>query len=257
MRGRSIPLAPMRRLVVDLVHFGVPSVPVERRMSLGTLVALRAACPERPAWTAIFAKAFAIVARDVPALRRAYVKLPVPRLYEYPCSVVSVAIEREYAGETGLMFCRIPRPDTMPLLELSDRIRSAASQPVGEVSSFRRAMWVSRLPLPIRRAIWWLGLNIGRLRGNYFGTFGVSVYSSLGAESLHPISPLTTVLNYGAIAPDGSVTVRAIYDHRVMDGTAVALALRRLEETLNAAIADELRTLAPPQEARLSSAGRK
>lgn len=256
MRGRPIPLAPMRRLVIDLVHFGVPSIPVERRMDLGRLVALRAACPERPAWTAMFAKAFALVARDMPALRRAYVKLPSPRLYEYPESSVSIAIEREHGGETGLLFYRIRRPDTLPLAEISRMIRSAATLPLDRVSSFRRAIWVSRLPLPLRRILWWLTLNIGRLRGNYFGTFGVSVYSNLGAESLHPISPLTTVINYGEIAPNGSVAVRAIYDHRVMDGTTIARALRRLEETLTTAIADELRASAPPQGVRAPAASR-
>jgi hypothetical protein len=244
----------MRRLVIDLVHFGVPSIPVERRMMLGPLAELRAACPERPAWTAIFAKAFAIVARDVPALRRAYIKLPVPRLYEYPESILSVAIEREYEGETGLMFYRVAQPDRLPLPELSRLIRSAATLPVESASAFRRAMWVSRLPLPLRRTLWWLALNIGRLRGNYFGTFGVSVYSNLGADSLHPISPLTTIINYGTIGTDRAVAVRAIYDHRVMDGSTIALALGRLEETLATVIADELRTLAPAQSARKSVA---
>ncbi len=47
------------------------------------------------------------------------------------------------------------------------------------------------------------------------GTFGVSVYSGLGARSLHPISPLTTTLNYGTIGKDGDVSVRIVYDHRV------------------------------------------
>ena len=56
------------------------------------------------------------------------------------------------------------------------------------------------------------------------GTFGVSVYSALGAESLHPLTPLTTALNYGVIQENGDVTVRVIYDHRVMDGATVARA---------------------------------
>ena len=33
----------------------------------------------------------------------------------------------------------------------------------------------------------------------------MSVYSGLGAESLHPLSPLTTTLNYGVIRPDGAI----------------------------------------------------
>ena len=72
------------------------------------------------------------------------------------------------------------------------------------------------------------------------GTFGVSVYSGLGAESLHPISPLTTTLNYGTVEKDGAVTVRVVYDHRVVDGATVARALACLEEVLNQEIVAEL-----------------
>ena len=59
MRGHSIGLSLPRRMVTDLLHFGagVPTVPVERRMRLGPVVAARAACPDRPPWTAVFAKA--------------------------------------------------------------------------------------------------------------------------------------------------------------------------------------------------------
>jgi pyruvate/2-oxoglutarate dehydrogenase complex dihydrolipoamide acyltransferase (E2) component len=73
------------------------------------------------------------------------------------------------------------------------------------------------------------------------GTFGLSVYSGLGAESLHPLSPLTTTLNYGVISARGAVTVRVTYDHRVMDGTTVARALARLETVLNEDLCKELR----------------
>src|SRR6202011_12683 len=89
-------------------------------------------------------------------------------------------------------------------------------------------------PRPVRRLVWWFGLNAwGRKRANYMGTFGVSVYGGLGAASLHPLSPLTTTLNYGVIAADGTVDVRLIYDHRVLDGATVARALEELEWVLN------------------------
>jgi hypothetical protein len=102
---------------------------------------------------------------------------------------------------------------------------------------------IASLPLPLRRLMWWLGLNIGRQRANYFGTFGLSVYSALNAESLHPLSPLTSLLNYGVIDASGDVNVRIIYDHRVMNGANVARALERLEEILNTVIVEELRSL--------------
>src|SRR5690606_18465479 len=97
--------------------------------------------------------------------------------------------------------------------------------PLAKSKDFRRALCLSALPRPLRRLIWWVGLNVGRQRANYFGTFGLSVYSALGAEALHPLSPVTTLLNYGVIAPDGSVDVRVVYDHRVTDGATVARAL--------------------------------
>ena len=104
-------------------------------------------------------------------------------------------------------------------------------------------MQFARLPRPLRRTLWWLGLNIGRQRGNFFGTFGVSVYSALHAELLHPLSPLTALLNYGVISDDGHLDVRIIYDHRVMDGATVARALGRLEQILNSVILEEVRSV--------------
>ena len=97
--------------------------------------------------------------------------------------------------------------------------------------------------MPLRRLIWWLGLNIGRQRGNYFGTYGITVYSGLGAESLHPISPLTAVLNYGVIAKDGTVAVRIMYDHRVLDGSMVARVLGEIEKKLTGPVLAELKAL--------------
>jgi hypothetical protein len=66
----------------------------------------------------------------------------------------------------------------------------------------------------------------------------------LKAESLHPLMPVTTLLNYGIIDADGTVNVRIIYDHRVMNGATVARALNRLEEILTTIVLDELRDMA-------------
>ena len=125
-------------------------------------------------------------------------------------------------------------------------IREAQSRPVLEVADFRRALRTARAPAPVRRVAMWLGLNWGRQRANYFGTFHLSVYSGLGAESFNPLSPLTTLLNYGPIDEEGGVNVRILYDHRVMDGATVARALERFEALLNGAIADEVRALQTP-----------
>jgi hypothetical protein len=247
MRGRAVSLSLPRRLICDMMHFaaGVPSIPVQRRMNLAPLLAARAATESRPPWTAIFTKALALVAAEMPELRRAYCKLPWPRLYEYPSSVAAVAVERDFAGEKAVFMLRVKNPAERPLAELAAQIRGATVAPLKEVKEFRRALAAARLPRPLRRALGWLGLNLGSKRANFFGTFGVSTYSALGAESLHPISPLTTTLNYGVIDPDGGVDVRLVYDHRVLDGANVARALARMEEVLNGVLCDELLTLGP------------
>src|SRR4051794_40843077 len=76
MRGTSIRLSPMRRFVCDLLHAArqAPTVPVQRRMQLRSVVLARSAHPGRLPWSAIFIKAFAKVANEMPELRRAYVK---------------------------------------------------------------------------------------------------------------------------------------------------------------------------------------
>lgn len=240
MRGRSIPLSPARKLVVDLTLLHVPSVPVQRVMNIAPVVAARAATADRPIWAAIFAKAYALAAAEMPILRRAYVKLPTPHLYEYPESTASMVVEREYQGEMVVLTTLIRDPEHLSVSEISAIVRRAKTVPVEEVKAFKRMLDLARWPTPLRRLIWWLGLNIGRQRGNYFGSFGITVYSGLGAESLHPISPLTAVLNYGIIDEDGSVPVRIMYDHRVLDGSMVARALAKIEEILNGPVAAEL-----------------
>jgi hypothetical protein len=245
MRGRAIPLSRPRRFIYDLLHFAsqVPSVPVQRRMLISPLDQARRRNPNRPPWSAIFAKAFALLADEVPEFRRAYCKFPWPHLYEYPRTVASITVEREYCGEKAVFAVRIKDPARAPLTEIARAIHATASDPVEELPDLSRQLWISRLPRPVRRFLWWIGLNMGRQRANYFGTFAVSVYSSLGAESLHPLSPLTATLNYGPIGPNGNVDVRIIYDHRVLDGATVARGMARMEELLLTALRDELLAL--------------
>jgi hypothetical protein len=241
--GRNLPLSLPRRFICDVLHFArqVPTVPVERRMQLAPLVAARAAAEPRPSWCAIFTKAYAFVSTATPQLRRAYLSVPWPHLYEHPLSVASIAVERKIGDEDAVLFGQIRRPEALGLREIDVRLRRYKEAPVESIGHFRHTLRTARLPRPLRRLLMWTGLNLlGRKRAHYMGTFGVSVYSGLGAASLHPLSPLTTALNYGVIDPDGNVDVRIIYDHRVMDGSTVARALEHLERVLKNEIVNEL-----------------
>src|SRR6185437_16836464 len=84
--GVSIPLSLPRQLICDYLHFArqIPSVPVQRRMRLGEVVAARAATGLRPSWCAIFTKAYGFVTAAQPQFRRAYLPFPRPRFYEHP-----------------------------------------------------------------------------------------------------------------------------------------------------------------------------
>jgi hypothetical protein len=250
--ARRLPLSIPRRLVGDLLHFArqVPSVPVQRRMALRPVVEARRNCLERPSWVALFAKAFSLVAAETPPLRQAYLKFPWPHLYEAPFSVATVAIEREYQGEPAVFFAQIRSPDEQSLPALHGHLHRYKSTPLAQVSGFRRALRLGRIWQPLRRLGWWYWLNVsGARRTIRFGTFGISVYSRLGVDSLHPLGPLTSLLNYGPIGADGRVDVRLIYDHRVMDGSTAARALLRLEEVLRGPIVAELNGLAPVKQA--------
>ena len=243
MRGRSIKLSAPRRLVCDLMRFSkpVPRVAVQRRMNLASLRTARASAGQHISWTAIMVKGYALLAQDVPELRRAYVKLPWPHLYEYVASIASITHERDVDGERAVLVSLIKQPEHRSVRGLDKVISEVRSRPVSEVKDFRKALSFAQLPAPARWLLFWLGLNIAAQRANRFGTFQFSVYSGLGSESLNPLTPLTTLLNYGPIEADGAVNVRIHYDHRVMDGASVARALARFEEILNGPVVDELR----------------
>jgi hypothetical protein len=247
IRGRWINLSPQRRFVCDLLHFArqVPSVPSQRRMRLADVIAARGRHADRVSWCAIFIKAYAIVAAARPELRRSYLPWIFPHLYEHPINVASFTLERMYDGEEGVFHAQVVQPERRPLTELDRLVRWYKSAPVETVSSFCFMLWISRLPRPLRRLAWTVGLfSDGACRAHFFGTFGVSVVGSLGAAGLHILSPLTTTLNYGTFADDGSLDVRITYDHRVLDGAPAARALADLEEVLHDEIRRELLDLA-------------
>jgi hypothetical protein len=244
--GRSIPLSLPRQLICDYLHFArqIPSVPVQRRMRLGEVAAARAATGLRPSWCALFTKAYGLVAAATPELRRSYLSFPRPHLYEHPVNVASIAIERKFGDENAVFFAHLRRPEELSLAEIDARLRRFKEQPLETKGDYRRILLMYRFPRPLRRLLWWIGLNVwGRKRAAFMGTYGVTVYAGLGAASLHPLSLLTTTLNYGVIEEDGSVEVRLTYDHRVMDGATVARALAELERALTHEILAELRYL--------------
>src|SRR6516225_7971504 len=162
MRGKTIALLPSRRIQIDFLYFAnkIPIVPVQRRMALGALVEARKANPHRPPWTALFLKAYAVLAQETPELRRVYIGMPRPHLYEYPSSVGMVAFERKTPGGAEVFAGRIKDPARRSLAELAEILRRFNETPLWDIKEFRRVLILGRLPLLLRRFLMWIGLNI-------------------------------------------------------------------------------------------------
>jgi hypothetical protein len=232
-----------RRLVADLMQASirVPFVSLARPLNVRPLLEARALSAKPPGWAAIFVKAFSLVAKDEPVLRTLYAKWPWPSFYELPRSIAMVAIARVEDGQDCVLPQKVPAADELPLGEVDAQIRHAKDAPVDAVPSFRKILRVTRLPLPLRRLIWLIGLNFGRQRANFFGSFGVTSVAAYGPGELHALSPGPFILSYGVVGQDQTIDVVLRWDHRITDAALIAEALTRLEQVLNTEIAAELR----------------
>jgi hypothetical protein len=241
-RGNTIRLSPARRFVSDLMWASqrVPLVSVERTMPLADVIAARQRAP-RLSWFAIFMKGYAVVSARRPDLRRAYLTWPYERIHQHACTVASVAIARRVGEEDGVLNFQTRSPEQMTLAEIDARLRAARTDPLDQCGDFRRALRLVKLPRALRRLAWWAGLEVsGHWRAKYAGTFGLTSTAALGSAVNTLLSPLTTTITYGVFAPDGRVTVRIFFDHRVLDGLGAAAALEELEGALNGPIREEL-----------------
>jgi len=250
--GRRIRMPPLRRVLLDLLHFSkkMPLVTAERRLALGPLLAARQACAAKPTWSAIFMKAFALVARRRPELRRVYCSFPSAHFYEFDESFGCLTVERELAGEPVVVFGRCRAPDQQTLFELSNCVRAYQERPVETLKTFRRMRRMAYLPTFLRRLLW----NYARFVGgrswiNNFGTFGLSSTAAHGAGLATILSITTSTLHYGLFDPDGNLDFRLTFDHRVYDGAFAARVLSEIEATLLGEILAELRSMSDTKSA--------
>ncbi len=248
MKGRMVMLSRPRRILSDLSHaaLGCPRATLLGRINVGALARPRAATPKgaRVGWPVLFAKAYALAAAEAPALRQVYVKLPWPHLYELPCSVASIVVERDWRdGEKALFLARMKDPAGMGLDAMAARLRHHKTAPVESIADFRRVLAIAGLPGPLRRAALWLAMNLGRQVPNFLGSFAISALGSKGAAIVQTIPVWSSFLNYGPIGADGQVEVFLSVDHRVMDGAQAARAITDMEAALNGPVLRELRGL--------------
>ncbi|WP_298256963.1 acyltransferase [Bradyrhizobium sp.] len=242
MRGTTRKISLLRIFIVDLMHASmrVPFITLSRSLDIAPLMAARAKAASAPGWAAMFVKAFAIVAKDEPVLRTLYVKLPWPHFFELPRSIAMVAVARVEDGEECILPEKVASPEEQPLADIDAAIRRAKNAPIDQIPSFRKILVASRLPLLLRRLSWTIGLNVGRMRANNFGSFGVTSVSAFGTGELHALSTGPFLLSYGVAGPDNKIDVVLRWDHRVTDAAVIARVLSRLEQVLNTEISAEI-----------------
>jgi pyruvate/2-oxoglutarate dehydrogenase complex dihydrolipoamide acyltransferase (E2) component len=246
LKSRVIPLSTGRRLVGEWLHHArkVPSLPLARDCQIAPLVEARSRLAAPPSWTAILMKAYGLVARDNPELRRMYLTFPYRRLYEHDRSECALIVEREYQRETVVLAAKFVDIERKSLAELDGHINFFRTAEVWSVSEFRQLLRMACYPTWVRRFGVWRVLNwSGPLRARRAGTFSMSSLGNFGVEQIHPLTPLTTYFTFGPIQPDGRVTLKIIYDHRVMDGRCVSRALVDLENAVNTALLREVQAM--------------
>jgi len=244
--GRRQGLSANRSLVVDGCYFAkhIPFFPVERACDLAEVAALRKAATPRISWTALFLKAYSQVAAEMPVLRRCFLSFPWPHYYQHDHNVGMLAMNRQFENDDRLCWGRFDKPEQQQLTAIQRLLDTYQSEPVER--AFKRQVFLSRLPWPVRRLLWWLNLNVFvSKRAKRLGTFSLSSLAGQGALNRFHFTALSNSLTYGPLDDAGQCLVTLICDHRVIDGSAAAAALIRLEQHLIGMIAEELRTLQP------------
>ncbi len=253
-KGRNLQFSVARRLIIDYVWASadMARVNVTRRVKLSDLISVRRVLADPPSLTAIFVKAFALVAVETPELRRVYMKWPWPHLHEYADNTVNIAHEVQIMGDIGILPLRLRQPELLSVRLLSKHIRQATDEPIEESRFYRSLFAYARCPVFLRRPIAVLCLNVPRMRRYIFGTYSISSVSRWQGELGQTIAPVACLLSYGPIDSSGHVRVRLNFDHRIFDGAFAARVLTRLEQVLNSSLLQELRDLASRATAPLS-----
>lgn len=241
--GRLIPLSRTRAWVNDVMHFSKQTALVagERTLRVQKMVAARKEVASPPAWNSILVKAYGLVSQRLPELRRAYMPFPWPHLHECDHSVAAIVMDRMYEGEHTPFVAPLPNPEALPIRAIESQLDQWKNDPLECHGPFRRMIRVGGLPQPLRRAAWWLGLNLsGTVRAYHFGTFAINSMAAFRMKAVQVVCPITTVLYYGRIQ-DGTMDVTLAFDHRVFDAFVAGKAMADLESLLNGELVDEVR----------------
>lgn len=246
--GKSISMTHDRRLVCDLIEIArrMPIAPIERTVELSALVKLRRLARPRISWQVLMMRAYALVARDNPLLRRHYVALPRQHYYEHPESVCVLTIGREVNGKEQLIFARFNQPENCSLAQLQEQFDNYRSLPHDQIKHFRHQVRFSKMPWIVRRLGWHLLTHwMPASRAKLMGTFGMSLSGFRDTYGTWHLGPCTTTLGYDQFCSKGNARLTLTFDHRVLDGKPAFDVLEALRAVLQGQICEELKMMCP------------
>lgn len=250
VRGKSIAMTHDRRLVCDLVEIArrMPIAPIERTLELSELARLRRRARPKISWQVLMMRAYALVARDNPLLRRVYVGWPREYYYEHPENVCLLTISREVEGENQLIFARFNQPENHSLAQLQEQFDNFRSLPLDQIKHFKHQVRFSKMPRFLRRIGWSLLMNwMPASRAKLMGTFGMSLSGLRDTYGTWHLGPGTTILGYDQFCADGFARLTLTFDHRVLDGKPAFDVLASLNSVLRGQMCNELKMMCPPK----------
>lgn len=221
------------------LHQNAPTYAHGRLIDLSRLVDARSRSSHRISWPALFIRALGAVCARNPRLQQTWRSWPWQHLYQHRSPVAVLTVSRAFEEDEWLFWGRIFQPEKSSLTDLQAVIDRFTDDPVESI--FRRQLRFSRLPVPVRRLIWWWNLNVtGERRARRLGTYFLTTVSGRGTEIQHPPGFMTSGLTYGPLDEAGRSQVTVAYDHRLMDGMFIADRLAELDDELNDAVLNEL-----------------
>jgi hypothetical protein len=243
--SRYVPLSLPRLWMRDVAYFGTkpPIAGGTSVLRVAPVVAARRN-GQLISWSAILVKAIALTARRFPELKRCYMPLPWGHFYEHPHCVAAIVMERQWRGERAVFSDPMRAPEEKTLLDIDRSMRNARTTSPESLGSFRRLVRITRMPWPLRRLIWRLGLyGSGRLRSRYIGTFMVNSVPVRRGFTTQSWTPLSSSFFYGPVGPNGDMPIQIFFDHRVIDGVAAVQLLVELNTIMCGEILAELSSI--------------
>jgi pyruvate/2-oxoglutarate dehydrogenase complex dihydrolipoamide acyltransferase (E2) component len=156
-----------------------------------------------------------------------------PKLARYQTVNGKLALDRTIGGQRVVLSAVLPDLHRASLAQVQALVEHYRDGDPAEQPEFAGVRLLHKLPAPIGRALFRLGVRPLHRRAAAFGTFAVSSLGHRPVDGFYSVGGTTITIGLGQIADrpvvrDGQVTVAATmrlsltFDHRVIDGALAA-----------------------------------